>query len=105
MPKEITISVPEEVADRLEQESDVSLYISKAILSQMRLEPMRRKVDPRVMQEVHDRIESNFTDEERAQVRRELDEAAAKMTPELREWARQLLAEHAPHRLHQLPQV
>lgn len=104
MPREITISVPDEVADRLERETNVSEYVSMAIQHQMAQEPKRRAAQ-KAMQEYVDNLKSRFSAEEIAGVDRKIEEARAKMTPELRAWARRLLAEQAPHRLRQLPQA
>ena len=95
------ISVPDDVADRLEQKTNVSEYVAAAIRHQMMHEP-KRSVSPQTTREILEGIGFRFTEEGLAEAQRQLDEAAAKMTPELKDWARRLMAEKAPHRLHQL---
>lgn len=97
MTREITISVPDDVADWFEKDPKASAYLS--IEAQRRM-MVAGKVDTtgKSTREALADIGMVYTDEELEAVGREMDEAAAKMTPELREFARQLLAT-PPHLL------
>jgi urease accessory protein UreF len=106
MSKEITITVEEDVAYWLEQQVDVSAYVTKLVVTQMlALRRGGRTVDPKVLRELREQMESRSTEEGRAEAGRRLEEAAAKWTPELMEFRRQLLEDWAPHRLHEWPQA
>lgn len=73
MTRKITVSLPDDVAARLEREPNVSAFITEAVRGRMTAEIVRRKL-----------IEAGFniTDEGVARVQREHEEAMARLTPE-----------------------
>jgi hypothetical protein len=75
MTKKIAISVPDDVAERLEREPNVSAFISEAVRARMTGESVRRTLEA-----------SGFvlTDEGRARVAEELASLRASITPEVR---------------------
>ena len=92
MPKQITITVEDDVADWLERQDDISAVVSKLMVRRMPPLPSwpRPKLDPQALEDLRKQMESRVTEEGRAQARRKIEEAAAKMTPELKEWSRKL---------------
>lgn len=92
MAKEITITVEDDVADWLEQQDDISAIVSKLMVRPMPPLPSlpRPRTDPKVLEELRKRMESRYTKEGLAEARRKIEEAKAKMTPELKEWSRKL---------------
>ena len=83
MTKKITVSLPDDVAERLESEPNVSAYVADAVRRRMGAEQMRRALQD---------LGFNITDEGMAEARRELDALDAKITPELRREAEELAA-------------
>jgi hypothetical protein len=83
MTKKITVSLPDDVAERLESEPNVSAFVADAVRRRMGAEQMRRALQD---------LGFNITDEGLAEARRELDALDAKITPELRREADELAA-------------
>jgi hypothetical protein len=83
MTKKIAISVPDDVAARLEREPNVSAYVTESVRIRMDAEEVRRKL-----------ITAGFeiTEEGMRRARAELDAARGKITPELRRHAAELQA-------------
>ncbi|MBM0238682.1 hypothetical protein JNW88_18815 [Micromonospora sp. ATA32] len=84
MTKKITISLPDELADRLSQEPNVSAYVA---------ESLRRRVAGEKTREILRRAGFDITDEGVARVHAEMEQLKASVTPELREQAARLQAE------------
>ncbi|MBQ0993727.1 hypothetical protein PSH03_006283 [Micromonospora sp. PSH03] len=82
MTKKIAISVPDDVAERLAEESNVSAFITDSVRQRMAGERTRRALR---------QVGFRLTDEGLAEAGRQLDEAQAKITPELRSKAAALL--------------
>jgi hypothetical protein len=72
--KKITVSLPDDVAERLEQEKNVSAYVADSIRVTMAAEHTRR---------VLTELGFDLSEEGMAEARAKLDEARAKITPEL----------------------
>lgn len=89
MTRKIAISVPDDVAERLAEEPNVSAYITEAV---------RGRMDSERAREFLTAIGFDITDEGIAQAGEELDRAAAGITPELRAHAARLAAEIASSR-------
>jgi hypothetical protein len=83
MTKKITVSLPDDVAERLESEPNVSAFVAEAVRARMGAERMRRALQD---------LGFNLTDEGMAEARREREEMMAKITPELRREAVELAA-------------
>ena len=83
MTKKIAISVPDDVAARLEREPNVSAYVTESVRIRMNAEDVRRKL-----------IAAGFdiTEEGVAQAHAEMEAARAKITPELRRQAAEIQA-------------
>jgi hypothetical protein len=81
MTKKIAISVPDDVADRLSQESNVSAYITDAV---------RRRMDGERSLEMMRAAGVTITDEGRARARAERERLEASITPELQDKAEQI---------------
>ncbi|MET8090362.1 hypothetical protein [Micromonospora sp. NPDC005220] len=84
MTKKIAISVPDDVADRLSTEPNVSAFVTGAVRRQMAGEKTR---------EVLARAGFVITDEDVADAHAEMEQLKARITPELREQAARLQAE------------
>jgi hypothetical protein len=83
MTKKITVSLPDDVAERLAEEPNASAFVADAVRRRMGAEQMRRALQ---------NLGFNITDEGLAEARREYDELMAKITPELRQEAAELAA-------------
>jgi hypothetical protein len=83
MTKKIAISVPDDVAERLEREPNVSAFISEAVRARMTGESVRRTLEA-----------SGFvlTDEARARVAEEYAALRASITPEIERRAAEIRA-------------
>ena len=83
MTKKIAISVPDDVAARLEREPNVSAFVTEAVRIRMNAEDVRQKL-----------IAAGFdiTEDGMARAEAELDAARAKITPETWRQARELQA-------------
>ncbi len=83
MTKKIAISVPDDVAERLEREPNVSAFISEAVRARMTGESVRRTLEA-----------SGFvlTDEGRARVAEEYAALHASITPEIERRAAEIRA-------------
>ncbi|MBG6100148.1 MULTISPECIES: hypothetical protein [Micromonospora] len=90
MTKKIAISVPDDVAERLAEESNVSAFITDSVRQRMAGERTRRTLR---------QVGFQLTDEGLAEAGRKLDEAHAKITPELRSKAAALLGEASRGRM------
>ncbi|MEU4474231.1 hypothetical protein [Micromonospora sp. NPDC023888] len=90
MTKKIAISVPDDVAERLAEESNVSAFITDSVRQRMAGERTRRALR---------QVGFQLTDEGLAEAGRKLDEARAKITPELRAKAAALLGEASRGRM------
>jgi hypothetical protein len=88
MTKKIAISVPDDVAERLEREPNVSAFVTEAVRRQM--------VGERTVQILRS-AGFDITDEGLAAADREIDRVEASITPELRAEAERLAAT-LPHR-------
>jgi hypothetical protein len=73
MTKKIAISVPDDVAARLEREPNVSAFVTEAIRIRMNAEDVHAKLIA---------LGFDITDEGKARFRAELDAARAKVNPE-----------------------
>lgn len=73
MTQRVTVSLPDDVAERLEQEPNVSAYVTAALREQMDREDVRSTLAEHGIQ---------ITNEGLARARHRIDEARAKMTPE-----------------------
>ena len=83
MTRKIAISVPDDVADRLDREPNVSAFIAETV--------RRRMVSERVRQSLA-RAGFTVSDEGIARATAELDELHASITPELRRKAAEVRA-------------
>jgi hypothetical protein len=83
MTKKIAISVPDDVADRLAKEPNVSAFITESVRRRMLAERVRRSMTDAGI---------TLTDEGLANAGRKLDELQASITPELRREAAELRA-------------
>jgi hypothetical protein len=83
MTKKIAISVPDDVADRLSYESNVSAYITDAV---------RRRMDAERTRQMMKSAGFDFTEESLAEAASALDEVRASITPELRVKAQRIRA-------------
>ncbi|MFC7548855.1 hypothetical protein [Plantactinospora sp. GCM10030261] len=90
MTKKIAISIPDDVAERLEREPNVSAFITRAVRRQMAGEHTRQTLR---------QVGFRLSDADLAAAGRQLDEAQAKLTPELRAKAAALLSEASSGRL------
>lgn len=83
MTRKIAISVPDDVAARLEREPNVSAFIAESVRIRMRAENVRRVLAD---------LGFDFDDETRDRTASELDALQAAVTPELRRQAAELQA-------------
>ncbi len=83
MTKKIAISVPDDVADRLAKEPNVSAFITESVRHRMSAERIRRSMTDAGI---------TLTDEGIANAARKLEELQASITPELRVQAAELRA-------------
>jgi hypothetical protein len=83
MTKKITVSLPDDIAERLENEKNVSAFVAESIRRRMEAEHTRRRL-----------IDLGFelSDEGLAEARARYEAALAKITPEMREQTAALLA-------------
>lgn len=86
MTKKIAISVPDDVAERLEQESNVSAYITEAVRRRMAGEQVRRVLAA---------AGRPVSEEGVARAKARMDALRATVTPELRQAAEKLRAQIA----------
>ena len=84
MTKKITISVPDDIAARLEEERNVSAFVADAVRVRMEAEYTRR---------VLTQLGFDLSDEGMAGARAKLEAARAQITPELMTQMAALLAE------------
>ncbi|MBU8856634.1 MULTISPECIES: hypothetical protein [unclassified Micromonospora] len=90
MTKKIAISVPDDVAERLAQEPNVSAFVTESVRQRMAGERTRRALR---------QVGFRLSDGGLADAGHALDEAQAKITPELRARAAALLSESSRGRL------
>ncbi|MFE9919369.1 hypothetical protein ACFYPG_29865 [Micromonospora sp. NPDC005553] len=90
MTKKITISLPDDLAERLTEEPNASAYVA---------ESLRRRVAGERTREILRQVGFEITDEDVARVHAEMEQLRANITPELREQAAQLQAEVMAARL------
>ncbi|MEV0004103.1 hypothetical protein AB0H28_17705 [Micromonospora sp. NPDC050980] len=90
MTKKIAVSLPDDVAERLAQEPNVSAFVAESVRQRMAGERTRRTLRQVGFRLAEDRL---------AEAGRALDEAQAKITPELRARAASLLSESSRGRL------
>jgi hypothetical protein len=83
MTKKIAISVPDDVADRLAREPNVSAFVTESVRRRMSAERVRSAMT---------NLGITLTDEGVANAGRKLDELQASITPELRRQAAELRA-------------
>ncbi len=81
MTKKIAVSLPDDVAERLARESNVSAFVARAVRRQMAGEKTR---------EILSRAGFVITDEDIAEAHAEMEQLRAKISPELREQAARL---------------
>jgi hypothetical protein len=84
MTKKITISLPDDLAERLAQEPNASAYVA---------ESLRRRVAGEKTREILRSVGFELTDEGLARADAEMEQLRASITPELRAQAAQLQAE------------
>jgi hypothetical protein len=84
MTKKITISLPDDLAERLAQEPNASAYVA---------ESLRRRVAGEKTREILRSVGFELTDEGLARADAEMEQIRASITPELRAQAAQLQAE------------
>lgn len=84
MTKKIAVSLPDDVAERLTREGNVSAYVAEAI---------RRRVAGERVRDVLDALGFDITDEALARARAENERLLAGINPELRQRAAELYAE------------
>ncbi|MGH3716331.1 MAG: hypothetical protein ACRDT4_23155 [Micromonosporaceae bacterium] len=75
MTKKITVSLPDDVAERLEYERNASAYVAEAIRRRMLSEQVREQLRA---------VGINVTDEDIAKVDEEMKRLEASITPEMR---------------------
>ncbi|MET8253100.1 hypothetical protein [Micromonospora sp. NPDC005197] len=90
MTKKIAISIPDDVAERLATEPNVSAFVTESIRQRMVGERTRR---------ILEQIGFKITDEGLEEAGRKLDQARQAITPELRAKAAALLNEASRGRL------
>lgn len=90
MTKKIAISVPDDVAERLATEPNVSAFVTESIRQRMVGERTRRTLE---------QLGFKITDEGLAEAGRKLDQARQAITPELRAKAAALLNEASRGRM------
>ncbi|MFF5175109.1 hypothetical protein ACFY3U_21070 [Micromonospora sp. NPDC000089] len=90
MTKKIAISLPDDVAERLAREPNVSAFIAESVRRVMAGETTRQTLRS---------VGFALTDAGLAEAGRKLDEAQARITPELRAEAAALLSESSRGRL------
>ncbi|WP_433687004.1 hypothetical protein ACQP0I_25475 [Micromonospora carbonacea] len=90
MTKKIAISVPDDVAERLAEEPNVSAFITESVRQRMAGERTRRTLR---------QVGFRLTEAGLTEAGQRLDEAQAKITPELRAKAAALLGEASRGRL------
>ncbi|MEO3779747.1 hypothetical protein ABGB16_23480 [Micromonospora sp. B11E3] len=90
MTRKIAISVPDDVAERLAKEPNVSAFITESVRQRMAGERTRRALR---------QVGFQLTEAGLTEAGRKLDEAQAKITPELRAKAAALLSEASRGRL------
>ncbi|MFC4146890.1 hypothetical protein ACFO0M_11580 [Micromonospora mangrovi] len=90
MTKKIAISVPDDVAERLAEEPNVSAFITDSVRQRMAGERTRRALR---------QVGFRLSEEGLAKAGRTLDEAQARITPDLRAEAAALLSESSRGRL------
>lgn len=74
MSKRVTVNVPDDVAERLSQEGNVSAFVTDAVRARMRYEASR---------ELMEAAGFRFTDEGLAAARQRLRDGRSRMTPAL----------------------
>ena len=84
MTKKITISLPDDLADRLADESNASAYVA---------ESLRRRVAGEKTREILRNVGFTITEAGVARAHAEMEQLKASITPELLEQAAQLKAE------------
>jgi hypothetical protein len=84
MSKRVTVNLPDDVAERLAREGNVSAFVADAVRARMRAETSRTMMEAAGFQ---------FTDEGLAAARRRLEEGRQRMTPEILAEGRQVLDE------------
>ncbi|MEU5938606.1 hypothetical protein ABZ807_05360 [Micromonospora sp. NPDC047548] len=90
MTKKIAISVPDDVAERLAEEPNVSAFVTESIRRRMAGESTRRALE---------QVGFKITDEALEEAGRKLDQAHRAITPELRAKAAALLSEASRGRM------
>jgi post-segregation antitoxin (ccd killing protein) len=88
--RKITISVPDDIAERLDAERNVSAFVSEAV---------RRRIDAELTHQTLMRLGFDLSAEGMAEARRRIDEARAMITPELSAKMAAILADarRGPH--------
>lgn len=81
MTKKLAISVPDDVADRLAREPNVSAFVTEAV---------RRRMASEKTREMLAAVGFEITDEDIAETRAEMERLRASITPELRAEAARL---------------
>jgi hypothetical protein len=89
MTTKISISLPDDIAERLSHQPNVSAYVAEALRHRMRMDRTRELLASSGYQ---------LTDVDVAEGRKILDAAAQQMTPDLAAQADTLLARDRPHR-------
>jgi hypothetical protein len=84
MSKRVTVNVPDDVAERLAQEGNVSAFVTEAVRARMRYETSRAMMAAAGFQ---------FTDEGLAAARRRLRDGRSRMTSEVLAEGRRALDE------------
>ena len=89
MTKKITVSLPDDIAERLEQEKNVSAYVADSI---------RRRMNGELTRDVLREAGFDITEESIAEARRQRTALLTAMSPEARDEARRISREIAETR-------
>jgi len=84
MSKRVTVNLPDDVAERLSQEGNVSAFVTEAVRARMRHETTKAMMEAAGFR---------FTDERLAAARQRLQEGRRRMTPDVLTEGRRMLDE------------
>lgn len=90
MTRKITISIPDDIAERLDHEKNVSAFVTSSL---------RRTIDAEHTRRVLTRLGFDLSEEGMADARARYDAALASVTPDMSEEALRLIADASRGRL------